>query len=205
MYKEMVLGVVDFARLAQAHISAEALDVNELLSMPAPNQTKVQEDSFAKLKNMMLATIDKEMLEKFGETPPELDAETEKVCKSEKVQAFLKDQFGVAYLTQAYSTSDDAEIKRIFESVPDAKKRLKAFWNGASDTSMSRSDGFLIASSHSLKLAYIEAIPRLRDYMNNDSAKWGKKLFEASTDPMFLNGLALTTQSDIDSKMNFQT
>lgn len=188
-----------------------ALSVQDLFSLPAPDMENLHEQSFGKLKNLMLFALnnkDKTWMSWFGETAPAvgpdgtLTQQEADLSANPDVNSFLVNQFGIGYLTQAFSTSDDQNIKAIFDAQSNVDDKLSYFWKGNGSTSFAQSKGYNIATAKLMTGTYAENVTGLEPYLDNNPTDWAKQLYEYCTAETTLNGLAIQTTLDNRTKLN---
>lgn len=195
--KEISLSLRNALELSKEDLKS----VNDLFTLPAPDQNNVQQLSFSKLKNLMMYSIDDEWIKWFGETRPTIDgirlhqSDVDVLNgNSDKVKNFLTNKFGIGYLTQAFSSSPDEKIQDKFKEIPNVKEKLEYFWKGIDDdTCFGKDEGYNIATHGLMKNAYIENVPELSDYISDNPTDWAQKLYNYCITEPILTGLALQT------------
>lgn len=187
---------------AKALVAEINNSVEDLFTLPTPDIENVHQLSFAKLKSLMLYSIDDKWRNWFGEKKPDVGPNSPltqsdvKLNDNTDVKSFLKDKFAVGYLTQAFSQSDDDNIKKQFESIPDYPDKLNYFWKGNGDHCFSRDKGYNLATSALMDSAFVSCVPGLPKYLKDNPVEWARKLYEYCTTPFTLNGLALQNTLD---------
>lgn len=193
--------------LAAALTDSVPLTVEALYSLPAPDPQQLHQNCFGTLKNLMLYALPDEQVAWFGEKKPEvgpgqpLSASEVKLLDDATIKSFFTDQFSVGYLTQAFIASSDPQIAGAYASVPDAADRLAYFWQGTGETCFPQLKGYNLASAQVLDLTYAAMVPGLQPYLDDTSTDWGQKLYLYCTQTKILEGLALQTTLDGQSRI----
>ncbi|GAB1190860.1 hypothetical protein APSETT444_000025 [Aspergillus pseudonomiae] len=86
-----------------------------------------------------------------------------------------------------YSLSTDSRYEGNFNS--EQKEKLQYFWEGKAQSCISRKPEFSAVNSLAVKAAYLDQVPRLKDYIN-DSEDWAKKYYEAVSTDEYLSQMA---------------
>jgi hypothetical protein len=178
------------------------LTVENLFTLPVPDMENVHKLSFAKLKNLMLYTIDEKWLQWFGETRPTIDGVTltqadVTAAADATVKSFLVDKFAVGYLTQAFSKSTDGKIKDVFSKLDKVDDKLGYFWKGSdADTCFAKDKGYGLASAKLMDNAFTQSVPGLDQYLANKPVDWAASLYKHCTTEPTLSGLALQNTLD---------
>ncbi|PZF72648.1 hypothetical protein [Taibaiella soli] len=186
---------------AKALSASIGLSINELFTLPTPDLQTVHEESFAKLKNLMLYSVDDQWLKWFGQSRPKVDGITltqadVDVLKDPDVKPFLVNRFAVGYLTQAFAQSKDPNIEAKFKQLANVDTKMNYFWKGTDNSSFPKEKGYNIATSRLMSNTYAQSVPGLQPYLAKDAAGWAKKLYEFCTAEPTLTGLAIQNTLD---------
>jgi len=184
--------------------SADGLSKEKLYTLPAPDMSLVHQTSFAKMKTLMLYVIEDDWLQFFGETRPVpgsgvlSQADADLVNNDKEVHDFLVNAFAVGYLTQSFSSSDNAALKSKFQQMAGLQDKLNYFWKGAGKTSLGKDPGYNKLTARLLSNTYVESVPGLADYLKpeNNPADWALQLYTYCTTEPTQTGLALNNTLD---------
>ncbi len=182
------------------------LSVEELSTLPPPAMDRVHQISFDRLKALMLHEIDQDQLDLFGETRPVVgtvlkQSDVDLAKNNADIRNFLRNDFSIGYLSEAFSKSDIKEIKNEIATIQNRDAKMTYFWTGDGDTSFSKSKGYNLAMSSIMDNTYGDFVPGLAPYKNDHPADWAKKLYEYCTRDPFFTGLALQTAQDLQKRV----
>jgi hypothetical protein len=182
--------------------SNDSNSVEDLFSLPSPDMENLHQLSFQKLQSLMLYAIDDEWRNWFGEKKPDvgpnatLTQSDVALLDNADIKKFLKDVFAVGYLTQAFSQSNEDQIKKQFESIPSYKDKMSYFWKASGNHCFAVNKGYNLATSALMNSTFVSCVPGLSKYVFDNPVDWAGKLYEYCTTPVTLNGLALQNTQD---------
>lgn len=194
-----------FESNAAIEAMAIAKTPSELFTLPMPDLKAIHEESFDKLKDMMMLAVSKKDAQEFaffGEKAPtvgpgmDLSSEMGAMLDKDEMSNFFVDKFATGYLTQAFSKSDDDKIKPHFDGVDNVDEKLSYFWKGDGDKSFATDPSYTVATSLLNDFVYINNVDGLADYVHDGGEKWAKELFDYCMHPPTLMGLAMQNTLD---------
>ncbi|XP_062503205.1 uncharacterized protein LOC134180135 [Corticium candelabrum] len=198
------------------------MSTEELAEMAPPDSEQVNKLSFAKITNLMKATVDSNTLATLlDDTPPTLSSEEQAIIddptNGSKARKFLAEKFFRAYAVQALSGSSQLEkdFSGVDGGVTTTKERLHYFWQGSgkadevvtADASkatniLSQDPAFDFVNNGVARIAFTESLPALQRYLNDNPADWADKLYKYVSSTDYVNGLAVLTAVSDNSQLN---
>lgn len=199
-------------RTARALGDEVANTVDDLFQLPAPDPALLHEKTFSRLKSLMLYAIDDTWRGWFGEAKPAhgrgetLSDDDVAALDEPKIKSFLVDKFAVGYLAQAFSTSDEDDIKKMYQGVPDAASRLAYFWKGSErDQCFGAYQAYGETSMRMLSSCYGDQVPGLRRYLDDDPARWARRLYDRCVRPDTMVGLQVSYATGSTARLKHLT
>ncbi|GHI39960.1 hypothetical protein Sviol_43680 [Streptomyces violascens] len=168
--------------LSATEVSAVASELNvaELMQI-LPDDSVDERSKSLLIRNMKWAMgqdgTEKKWLETFfAQEPPVIDDQQQDLIK--KSLPWYQNELTKAYLTQCFNQYKGPNEPTVRLSDEQAKKLTGYFKSG-----LAQSKDFTAQQQGIFTTAFIEAKPRLQDYISDGGKKWAKNLFDTLTEP----------------------
>eukprot|EP00794_Sanderia_malayensis_P009573 gene9573-biopygen7905 len=171
------------------------LSIQELFLMTPPDQQEIHNLTFSLVQKCMKYDMDEDNLHDIlGTVKPTLNGTEQEVADA--YPDFFGNRLANAYLMNALSQDSTFEKKFTDE----IKNKLLYYWAGSDEGCLSRDPEYNMVNNKLAREAYLEQLPRIKDYINSDKggAGWAKELYAYITTDEQLNSFALLTQIDKD-------
>eukprot|EP00794_Sanderia_malayensis_P009481 gene9481-biopygen7824 len=171
------------------------LSVDELFLLTPPDPKLMHDLTFSLVQKCMKYDMDEDNLHNIlGTVKPTLSGTEQEVADA--YPDFFGNRFANAYLMNALSQDSTFEDKFTEEM----NNKLLYFWAGNDEGCLSRDPEYNMANNKLSREAYLEQIPRVKDYINSDKggAGWAEEFYDYITTDEMLNNFALLTHVDQD-------
>eukprot|EP00794_Sanderia_malayensis_P010111 gene10111-biopygen8306 len=171
------------------------LSVEELFLLTPPDPQLMHDLTFSLVQTCMKYDMDEDNLHNIlGTVKPSLNANEQEVADA--YPDFFGNRFANAYLMNVLS--QDSTFEDNFTE--EMKNKLLYFWAGNDEGCLSRDPEYNMANNKLAREAYLEQLPRIKDYVESEKggAGWAEDLYAHITTDEMLNDFALLTQIDQD-------